>query len=246
MGFAIGSDRRPREGLAAVTFDVTGTLLDSPRIGEIYAEVLHRHGLPGAPEEIRRLIPLVWRELDCLAVLGQDRFASHPGGARGYWGRFIARLALHLGAPEPPTPFVVAELFHRFGTPEAWEVYPDVLPAFEALRARGLRLAVISNWDDRLPGLLDALGLGPYLTAVVYSSDVGTEKPDPAIFEVALERLGLEWPEAVLHVGDSLRHDVEGAQAAGMRAVHLDRDGSKGGMPNLRGLVAATKRWERH
>jgi len=126
-----------------------------------------------------------------------------------------------LEAP-PPSPFAAAELFHRFATPEAWEVFPEVPAVLARLRARGLRLAVVSNWDPRLPDLLESLGLARSFDAIVYSSQVGVEKPDPRIFLSALGRLKVE-PAAALHVGDGKVEDAEGAAAAGLHALHLDR-----------------------
>lgn len=211
----------------AITFDVTGTLVHSPRRAEIYARVLGRHGLAATAEELAALIPRVWEELACRAELGQDRFASHPGGARGWWARFLARVAEYLDAP-PPSPFAVAELFARFGRADAWEVYPEVPGVLAELDARGLRLGVVSNWDERLPGLLAELGLARHLDAIVYSAGVGVEKPHAAIFRHALARLGAE-PGTAIHVGDRLREDVEGAVAVGMEALLLVR--RSGGEP---------------
>ena len=236
--------------LQAITFDVTGTLVHSPRLGDLYAEVLTRHGIPVTPAEAGRLIRLVWQELACSATPGRDRFRSHPEGARGFWQRFLERVAEHLEAPLPSR-FAAAELFHRFGSPEAWEVYPEVPRTLAALRDQGLRLGIISNWDERLPALLDQLGLSPSFEAIVISSEIGVEKPDPRIFAAALERLGIE-PSATLHVGDSPLEDVEGAIAAGMEAVHLDRGdrsgrrgrGHPGGLSDLSGLADLARRWE--
>jgi putative hydrolase of the HAD superfamily len=208
----------------AITFDATRTLIHSPRLVEIYSQVLERHGIAAPAAEVRRLMPLVWQELDCRAEVGHDRFAAHPGGPRGWWRWFLERLCEHLGAPQP-TAFAAAELYHRFGRAEAWRVYPEVQSTLAALRRQGLRLAVVSNWDERLPPLLDDLGVGCHLDTVVYSAALGIEKPDPRIFAEALRRLGIEAGEAV-HVGDSLKEDVEGALAAGMEALHLVRPGS--------------------
>lgn len=208
----------------AITFDVTRTLIHSPRLIEIYREVLARHGIEAPAAEVRRLMPVVWQELDCRAEVGRDRFSAHPEGPRGWWRRFLERLCEHLGAPSP-SPFAAAELYHRFGRAEAWEVYPEVSATLAALARLGLRLAVVSNWDERLPPLLDDLGLGRRFDAVVYSAAVGVEKPDPRIFLHALERLGVA-PEDAVHVGDSAREDVEGALAAGMEALHLVRPGA--------------------
>lgn len=226
----------PAPFLAAVTFDVTGTLIHSPRLGEIYAGVLRRHGIEADGREVARLIRLVWQELDCSAPpRGRDRFNAEPGGAEAWWRRFLDRVAEHLGA-EPPSRFAAAELFDRFGRPDAWEVYPEVPGVLEDLAGRGLLLAAVSNWDHRLPTLLERLGLTRHLETVVCSSGVGLEKPHPGIFREALDRLGVP-AERALHVGDSRRDDLEGAQAAGMQALHLDRTGRSGGdLPDLRAL----------
>lgn len=215
--------------LKAVTFDVTGTLIRSPRLGALYREVFRRHGLAVTQDEaeVGRTIARVWQEMACLTDGSTDRFRSHPEGARGWWRRFGDRVAEHLGVA-PPSRFAASELYDRFARPDAWELYPDAVPALAALRDRGVRLAVISNWDERLPGLLDGLGLAARLDAVVRSSEVGYEKPDPRIFFTALERLGEEFaadPESAVHVGDRLKEDVEGAANVGMRAVLLDRRG---------------------
>jgi putative hydrolase of the HAD superfamily len=215
------------EHLRAVTFDVTGTLIHSPRIGEIYQEVFGRHGLRADAKEIRRLIPLVFRELACRTDGSHDRFTSHPEGPRGWWRRFATRLAEYLELPEPSR-FATAELYDRFGHADAWEVYPDVLPTLDALeKAAGrlgvtLRFAVVANWDERLPELLAELGLADRFSVVVHASGVGYEKPDPRIFAVALDRLDLQ-PEEAVHVGDREKEDIEGAVGAGLGAVRIVR-----------------------
>ena len=229
--------------LAAVTFDLTGTLIRAPRLGEIYSEVLARHGLEVTPERAAALFREVWRELDCSAPPGRDRFAAHPEGARGWWRRLVERFGERLESA-PPGPFAAAELFERFARPDAWELYPEVGPLLDELRRRGLRLGLISNWDERLPRLLDGLGLAGRLDAVVYSQEVGAEKPDGRIFAAALDRLSLP-PARVLHVGDRRRHDLEGAQAAGLRALLLDRTGAAGDLSTLSDLPGriARGRW---
>jgi putative hydrolase of the HAD superfamily len=217
--------------IEALTFDVTGTLIHSPRLGALYAEVLGRHGIAVEPRQAARLVREVWQELACLADPGHDRFTSHPEGPKGWWKRFLERMCEHLGAP-PPSPFAAAELFHRFASPEAWEVYPEVPAVLAELRTFGLRLGVVSNWDPRLPDLLERLQLSRYFDAIVYSSAVGVEKPDARIFRSALEQLGVR-PAAALHVGDGRLEDVEGAVAAGLRALHLDRRGGTGDLRDL-------------
>ena len=109
-----------------------------------------------------------------------------------------------------------------------FSAHSDAAPALGALRAGGLRLVVASNWDCSLPQVLEDARLGQLVDGVISSATVGAAKPDPAVFEAALAAAGASAEEAV-HVGDSLLHDVEGARAAGVRGVLLDRGGEAGG-----------------
>jgi HAD superfamily hydrolase (TIGR01662 family) len=86
------------------------------------------------------------------------------------------------------------------------------------LRGRGYRIAVVSNADGRVRGLLESAGLSRLLEFVVDSAEVGVEKPDPRIFHAATERLGLE-PSECAYVGDIYEIDVVGAERAGLSAI---------------------------
>jgi HAD superfamily hydrolase (TIGR01509 family) len=119
-----------------------------------------------------------------------------------------------------------ARLLRRIRTPEAqdrlWShVPPDLPPALARLRKQGLRLVVVSNSDGTVEAKLSAAGLRDLLHDVVDSHVVGSEKPDPAIFEHAL-RLANSRPERTLHVGDLYHADVVGARGVGLHAVLLD------------------------
>jgi putative hydrolase of the HAD superfamily len=207
--------------IQAVTFDVTHTLIHAPRLGEIYAEVLGKYRVDVAPSQALRLAGEVWQELACSADPGQDRFAAHPEGERGWWRRFLERMCERLEVAAPSR-FAAAELFHRFGTAAAWEVYPEVPEVLAALAGRGLKLGVVSNWDHRLPALLEELDLAHFFGTITYSQKAGMEKPDLRIFLQALAELGVE-PSAALHVGDRPLEDIEGAVATGMSALRLAR-----------------------
>lgn len=102
--------------------------------------------------------------------------------------------------------------------------YPDATPALAALRRRGLRLICVSNWDFTLPEVLDRCGLANALDGVVTSAGSRARKPDPAIFAAALALAGCSAAEA-LHVGDTPGEDIDGAGAAGIRSLLIDRDG---------------------
>jgi HAD superfamily hydrolase (TIGR01549 family) len=113
-----------------------------------------------------------------------------------------------------------------------FSAYPDAIPALNALHDRGLRLVVVSNWDCSLPRVLDGCGLGELLDGTITSAEAGVRKPDPAIFERALELAGCG-AEAALHVGDTADEDVAGARAAGIRSLLIGRDGADGDIASL-------------
>jgi putative hydrolase of the HAD superfamily len=113
-----------------------------------------------------------------------------------------------------------------------FRAFDDAAPALRELRARGLRLVCLSNWDYSLPEVLGRVGLLGLLDGVVTSARVGVAKPAAGIFGAALELAGCDASEA-LHVGDSSEEDVRGASAAGIRAVLIDRSGRGGDIASL-------------
>jgi putative hydrolase of the HAD superfamily len=120
-----------------------------------------------------------------------------------------------------------------------FRAYPDAAPALRELRVRGVRLVVVSNWDASLHERLEETGLAALVDGAVASAELGHAKPARAIFEHALALAGAP-PEAALHAGDSVEADVEGALAAGLRAVLVARDGRAEppeGVPVVRSLA---------
>ncbi len=105
-----------------------------------------------------------------------------------------------------------------------FRAFADAPPALASLRARGLTLICVSNWDVSLGGVLERCGLGDAFNGVVTSAGCGHRKPDPAIFAPALE-LARCSPEQALHVGDTPEEDAAAAAAAGIRCLLIDRGG---------------------
>jgi putative hydrolase of the HAD superfamily len=114
-----------------------------------------------------------------------------------------------------------------------FHAYPDAAPTLRELRDRGLSLVAVSNWDCSLPDVLDRVGIGELLDGAVSSAVAGHRKPDPAIFELALQLAGFG-PGEALHVGDTAEEDVAGARAAGIRPLLIDRTGDGGDISSLR------------
>jgi len=105
-----------------------------------------------------------------------------------------------------------------------FSAFADAEPALAALRERGLKLVCVSNWDCSLGAVLERCGLGGLLDGAVSSAEAGARKPEPGIFAAALELAGCE-PGEALHVGDTAEEDLEGARAAGIEALLIDRGG---------------------
>jgi putative hydrolase of the HAD superfamily len=122
--------------------------------------------------------------------------------------------------------------------------FPDAAPALDALAGSGRRLAVVSNWDVSLPPVLERLGLAASLEAVVHAAAVGVSKPDPRPFEVALGLLSLPAADCV-HVGDDPVTDVQGARAAGIEPILVDRAGHGGDGRRIGSLVELPELLER-
>eukprot|EP00468_Gymnochlora_sp_CCMP2014_P007287 CAMPEP_0167754440 /NCGR_PEP_ID=MMETSP0110_2-20121227/8267_1 /TAXON_ID=629695 /ORGANISM="Gymnochlora sp., Strain CCMP2014" /LENGTH=315 /DNA_ID=CAMNT_0007640311 /DNA_START=117 /DNA_END=1064 /DNA_ORIENTATION=+ len=121
-------------------------------------------------------------------------------------------------------------LYDNFAKGDVWILFPEVLHMLDELKSNGIRMGVVSNFDERLEGILKHLGILGYFKFVLTSVDIGIEKPSPAIFEKVMELSETEFPEEILHVGDTIRTDVEGAMNMGMPFVFVERDGEDGAL----------------
>lgn len=213
------------DGIRAVTFDAGGTLIEPwPSVGHVYAEIAARHGHGNiAPGELTRRFVDAWR--------GRKNFSY----TRTEWAAIVDESFGNL-IPELPSRTFFPELYDHFVRAEAWRIYEDVIPTLATLSGKGLRLGVISNWDERLRPLLEALDLMRHFDVITVSQETGCTKPAREIFQTTADKLGFA-PEEILHIGDSFREDVEGACAAGFRALHLVRNRSACGIGEVNTLM---------
>lgn len=210
--------------LRAVFFDVGNTLIRPyPSVGHVCREVLASAGHHRDLEAIDELMPLVDAYYED-RYRTDDTFWTSEEETSGVWVGMYALLCRRLGVGEGEAEALARRVYDEFGDPGRWRPYPDVLPALRRLRERGLKLGIISNWDSRLEAVLAGTGVGELVEAVVSSADVALHKPDPRIFELACERVGVR-PREAAHVGDHEYADVLGARTAGMLAVRVDRHG---------------------
>ena len=178
------------------------------------AETLRNHGLITTAEALAAVEMAAKHEVD-------TRARGELDVVRG-WLVFETVFA-RAGVVGPATiSAALADLQGYHAAANLWEHVPaDVVPALRRLRASGRKLVVVSNANGRMRGALDRVGILPHVDLVIDSHEEGVEKPDPRIFQRALERIGAR-ADATVHVGDLFHTDVVGARAAGLRAVLLD------------------------
>jgi len=204
----------------AVLFDAGDTLFRvRGSVGEIYATVAARHGVAVAAPAIEQSFRAAFRRMPPLAFPDAPE-AALPQREYAWWKELVATVFCDARVAEFDAFF--ADLFAHFARSDAWELFPDTEPALSTLRARGLRLGIVSNFDGRLTRICEGLGIAGYFDALVMSGRAGAAKPDPKVFKVALSRLGVDAAE-VVHVGDSEKEDLAGARASGLHAILIDR-----------------------
>jgi putative hydrolase of the HAD superfamily len=223
----------PSTPISTITFDAGNTLLYcDPSPAEIYSEVLSRHGREVTADEVKPVFAGAWAEFQARTPPGIDRYNSQPGGEKQWWGTFLREVLTRLEHDAEWRP-LLDELYAAFSNPAVWKVYPETRATLEALHGLGLEMAVISNWDRRLPEILHGLDLTGWFRTVTVSAIEKVEKPAAGIFLRTLERLGVS-PAEALHIGDSPLEDYEGSKAVGMTPVLIDRPGIFAGNGYLR------------
>lgn len=230
---AVSFDARSR--VRAVSFDAGGTLIGVVEpVGATYAHFARRAGFTADADALDQGFRRAFAAAPPLAP-GPGHAGTLLEFELGWWRAIVAASLAHaLGEPVPASQGAAFERFFaatfaHYGERAAWRIFPDAADAVRALRSDGLVLAVLSNFDRRLHGLVAAFGLADAFAAVVPSSEAGFAKPALGAFEHVRGRLdaaGGFTAGACLHVGDSIREDVAGAVGAGFRAAWIDRDGA--------------------
>jgi putative hydrolase of the HAD superfamily len=217
---------RAREPVRLVFFDVGGTILTvRPSVGHVYAEAAARLGYPVDPQGVNRAFRAAWGR--SLARRRAAEYVSTDAILREEWRTIVADSFSGL-VPEEIALRAFEELYEHFAGPEPWGLAAGAEETFRALKALGVRLGILSNWDRRLPLTLEKLGISRYFDLMVISYEVGVEKPHPRIFEEAL-RLAGGIPAGTAMVGDSLDQDIEPARALGWRTLWLGGEKSAAG-----------------
>jgi len=195
---------------------VGGTLLSPhPSVGEIYAEVLLEHRIVARPEILNEGFRKAWKASHRVPRIGLSEESERK------WWREVVYQTVAESCEGDRFEEVFDHLWVTFAETRRWRLHEGAMEMLRELKTRGYRLGVISNWDNRLLGLLDGLAISPWMESVVISSQVGFEKPDPRIFQAALSQFRLE-PRQMLHVGDSDYHDIEPARRIGWKTLKIE------------------------
>jgi putative hydrolase of the HAD superfamily len=205
-----------------VFFDAGETLVHpEPSFPELFAAVVTREGYERAPVDISEGLTMVSDEF-VRAAVEEELWTTSPERSRRFWVGVYDRFLEVLDIPRMDG--LSHTLYREFSDVQNYGTFDDVVPTLEALRAAGYLLGVVSNFEPWLESLLDRLELTALLPIRVVSGLEGVEKPDPAIFRLALERSALR-PDEVAYVGDIPDFDIEPSEALGMRGVLIDRRG---------------------
>ena len=137
---------------------------------------------------------------------------------------YTASIIEHMGGRGEKVIEVAREIYDQWSVNHHFELYDDVAPVLTQLSQSGLIVGAISNSHRSLDAFCEHFSLRGLITVVVSSAEHGYMKPHRSIFDAALAKAGVRPDEAVM-VGDSIRHDIDGALAIGMRAVLLRRSG---------------------
>jgi putative hydrolase of the HAD superfamily len=225
--------------IRVVFFDAANTLFHvEGSVAEIYLNHAVAHGFSQTPGSLaaigqafsrafREAPPPVFAETDPTRIKESERL---------WWFDIVHNVFYRVGMFERFDQFF-ERVFQVFEDPASWRLFPETSAALTQLRAQGVELGIISNFDSRLFPVMRGLGIEPLFDTVTISSMAQAAKPAPKIFQLALDKHAVD-PQEAIHVGDSLRDDVEGAEKAGLHAVLLDREGrqQRTGVRSIRNL----------
>ena len=204
-----------------VFFDAGETLVHPhPSFPELFAEIATEAGHNISSEDVAgvqsRLAPHL---IDLAEDTGVSNPSLTPEDSRAFWTFLYKRFLEELGIENDS---VADSLYAKFSSVSSYALFDDVQDALKSVASAGYRIGLISNFEGWLDEMLVELEVGDVFEVKVISGLVGIEKPDPAIYSLALEQAGVE-ASAAAHVGDSPGLDVEPAMSVGIRPILIDR-----------------------
>jgi haloacid dehalogenase superfamily, subfamily IA, variant 1 with third motif having Dx(3-4)D or Dx(3-4)E len=215
----------------AVFFDAGETLVHpAPSFPELFAAVVTREGHPRTDDEVRHASTVITGRFSD-AAKANELWTTSPERSARFWGSVYD---LMIDALDLPSVNGLRDtLYAAFTDLSNYALFDDVAPALEQLRSHGVILGIVSNFEPWLDELLGALEVRDAFPVRVISGLEGVEKPDPHIYELAMERAGVS-PEESAYVGDNPEFDVDPPAALGMFPVLIDRRNRHPAHPGVR------------
>lgn len=223
--------------IKVVFFDAAGTLFHvRGSVAEVYLSYAEPFGVRRTPELTQAVQEAFRRAFHDAppAIFAVSDPVELKQCERLWWFDIVHNVFYRVGMFEGFDDYF-DRVYEAFAGPQHWLPYQDTLATLKRLKDQGLELGIISNFDTRIFTVLKGLGLADLFDTVTISSLARAAKPAPKIFRLALDKHAVDAEEAV-HVGDSLKDDLEGARAAKLRGLLLDREGVYPGHPTIKGL----------
>ena len=215
-----------------VLFDAAGTLIDlNESVGATYASAASAYGVSVSETILQDAFE---RVLPQFAVSPPDEPTTQAihAAERDAWRRVVRSTFLAADSTARFSNFddFFSEIYAFYASGNAWTLRPGVRSCLADLREKGIRIGVLSNFDHRLPGILEKLGIAEFLSCVSIPSNIGARKPEPAAFQRALQALDVAADQA-LYVGNNPEIDRAGALACSLQVLLVDEIPSLADLP---------------
>jgi putative hydrolase of the HAD superfamily len=211
-----------------VFFDAVGTLFwVRGSVGEIYQQFAAKAGVQVDATALDQSFMKAFRAAP-RAAFPRVSSTELPELEYAWWKTIAQNSFKGIGVFEQLGDFETffRPLFDHFALADPWVVYPEVYDVLQGLQDKGVELGIVSNFDTRLHAVLKALALEPYFSSLTLSTQTGFAKPSVEVFQAALGKHHCS-PLNAIHVGDDWAEDYQGAIAAGLKGIWLNRNGAK-------------------
>lgn len=210
-----------KENIKAVFFDAADTLFYiRDGLGNTYAEPAKKYGINPDPAELKKAFSKHFPTAPPLAFNAESaEDLKHL--EKQWWYEVVHNVYTDIGMFEDFDDYF-HDLFETFRT-SAWKVFPETVEVLSRLKTRGYRIVVVSNFDSRVYDVCSSMDILDYFDDFVISSEAGYAKPSIEIFQMALQRNGLN-PHECVHIGDNYMNDYVCPTSIGMNAIFLDRE----------------------
>ncbi len=208
-----------------IFLDAMGTLFGiKGSVGEIYRAIAINYGVEVSASKIDEAFIASFKTAPPLAFKSIQNDKKIYRQEFNWWEKVVRETFNRVENISNFTDFSAffSELYAYFATDKPWYIYPDVIPSLHRWQQQGIQLGIISNFDRRLYRLLESLKIKQFFSSITISSEAGFAKPNPNIFQIALEKHNCI-SQQVWHIGDSFTDDYQGAVAAEIKSFWLNR-----------------------